>query len=260
MTDARPKGLSTRILLLLELHRQRHAKLKTLADRLGVTVQAVSVVLKRLVQDGLVENRDGAWRPTARGTDALHGSMRELRRFVDDAMGNLQLIEETHAQAGANIKEGDEVGLYMSGGRLRAAPKVYASSTGRAKVAARKGSLVRVEALRGIVALKPAPILFVAHPPTLTPGQRRRASAVLRRQNGNGRLGAHDLTSTVLLEALGREVDFEFAPLQAAIDAALRGVPVQYWVPVQSLPDCLALVAQTNGSVPQSLPVRSVEL
>lgn len=260
MTDARPKGLSTRILLLLELHRQRHGKLKTLADRLGVTVQAVSVVLKRLVQDGLVENREGAWRPTARGTDALHGSMRDLRRFVDDAMGNLQLIDETDAQAGANIKEGDEVGLYMSGGRLCAAPKVYASSTGRAKSTAHKGSLVRIGSLRGIVALKPAPILFVAHPPSLTTGQRRRAGTVLRRHNGGLRLAAHDLTSIVLLESLGRDVDFEFAPLQAALDAALRGVPVQYWVPMRNLPDCLAIVAQTNGSVPQPLSVRSVEL
>ncbi len=260
MTDARPRGLSTRILLLLELHRQRHAKLKTLADRLGVSVQAVSVVLKRLVEDALVENREGAWRPTARGTDALHGSMRDLRRFVDDAIGNLRLIDETDAQAGANIKEGDEVGLYMSDGRLRAAPRVYAGSTGRAKAAARKGALVRVGALRGIVALKPAPLLFVAHPESLTSGQRRRASAMLRRNNGTGRLGAHDLTSAVLLEELGRDVHFEFAPLQAAIEAALRGVPVQYWVPVRNLPDCLAAVGQANGSVPQPLTVRSVEL
>jgi predicted transcriptional regulator len=260
MGEARAKGLSTRILLLLELHRQRHAKLKTLSERLGVTVQAVSVVLKRLVHDGLVENREGTWRPTARGTDALHGSMRDLRQFVDDAIGNLRLIDETDAQATATIKAGQEVGLYMEGGRLCAAPNVYASSTGIARAAARKGSLVRIGKLRGIVALKPAPILFVAHPETITVGQKRRAAALLRRTNGNGRLGAHDLTSAVLLEGFGREVDFEFSPLQAAVDAALRGVPVQYWVPVRNLPDCLATVAKANGSAPQPLTVRSVEL
>ena len=260
IAESRAKGLSTKTLLLLELHRRRHGKLRTLSARLNVTVQAVSVGLKRLVKEGLVENRDGAWRPTPRGTDTLHRTMRDLRRFVDDAIGNLRLIDETFAQADARIRLGQEVGLYMRQGRLCAAPDVYATSNGRARESARKGGLVRVGGLRGIVALKPASLTFVAHPESLSTVQRRRAASVLRRHNGVGRLGAHDLPSAVLLEGLGRSVDFEFAPLQAAMDAALRGVPVQYWVPVRSLPDCLAAVAQTNGTVPQPLTVRSVEL
>lgn len=255
-----PKGLSNRLLLLLELHRRRHGRLRTLAQRLGVTVQAVSVALKRLLHDGLVENRDGAWRPTPRGTDALHQAVRDLRDFVDDAMGNLRLVEETLAQADALIREGDEVGLFMRDGRLLAAPRVYAGSHGRARTPAPKGGLVRVGDLRGIVALRPAPITFIAHPPELSAPQMRRARTLVSRANGPHRFGAHDLSSAVLLERMNRSVDFEFAPLSAAIDAALRGVPVQYWVPVRTLPDCLASVAQASGSVPQPLTVRSVEL
>lgn len=257
------KSVSTRLLLLTELHRRRHGKLKPLADRLGVTVQAVSVVLKRLRREGLVELRDAAWRPTQRGTEAVHRSMRDLRRFVDDAIGNLRLIEECVAQADGPIRVGDEVGLFMRQGRLCAAPRVYAGSHGRALSAGRKGELVRVGNLSGIVGLRPAPLTFVAHPEFPSESQLRRAKGLLTRTRSGAaphRVGAHELSSTVLLERLGRAPDFEYAPLAAAIDAVRRGVPVQYWVPARDLPDCLVAVSQANGSSPQALTVRSVEL
>lgn len=262
MAGSQSKALSTRLLLLLEVHRRRHSRLRTLADRLGVTVQAVSLVLKRLTKEGLVENRAGVWRPTPVGTEAAHGSMRDLRRFVDDALGELRLIDETVAQADALVKPGDQVGLYMRDGRLRAAPRVYAGSHGRARTAGRSGDLVRVGDLRGIVALKPGGLTFVSHPEHPTHAQIRRAKNLLSRRDGKGgrRLGAHGLASAVLLERLGRAADLEFAPLPAALEAVRRGVEVQYWVSTAELPECLATVAQANGNGPQSLAVRSVEL
>ena len=253
------KGLSTRLQLLLEIHNHRHGKLRTLADRLGVTVQNVSLALKRLTHEGLVENRGGEWRPTQRGTDALHGSIRDLQRFVDDATRNLRLIEDTVAQADAKIQAGERVGLFMRDGRLCAAPRVYASSQGRARDPADKGEAVRVGELRGIVALKPGTLSFIAHPAKLTPAQLRRAKALLRAGGPDGRLvAAHDLASTLLVERLGGEAHFEFAPLAAALEAVQRGVPVQYWVPVAALPECMAQLG-SNGDA-QRLNVRSVEL
>ena len=262
MAATQAKALSTRLLLLLEIHRRRHSRLRTLAEQLGVTVQGVSLALKRLTRDRLVENRAGVWRPTPLGTEAIHGSMRDLRRFVDDALGELRLIDETVAQADARMKPGDEVGLYMRDGRLRAAPRVYAGSHGTARSRGRRGELVRVADLHGIVALKPGRLTFVSHPETPTPSQWRRARGLLGRRGASSgaRLGAHGLASAVLLERLGRSPDFEFAPLPSALDAVRRGVEVQYWVTAADLPGCLAAVAHANGSGPQSLAVRSVEI
>ena len=112
------------------------------------------------------------------------------------------------------------------------------------------------------MALKPGRLTFVAHPDEATSRQLRRAASLLRRASGddNLRLGAHGLASTVLLERLGRDPHFEFAPLASALDAVRRGVDVQYWVPAAELPECLATIAQANGSGPQSLSVRSIEL
>lgn len=257
------KSVSTRLLLLIELHRRRHAKLRPLAERLGITVQAVSVVLKRLTREDLVELRDGVWRPTQRGTEAVHQSMRDLRRFLDEAMGNLRIIDACVAQADGPVRPGEAVGLYMRDGRLRGATGVYAGSQGRALTRARTGELVRVGDLRGIVGLKPAALTLVAHPETLSAPQARRARRLVpgrRNRTGGVRVGAHDLSSSVMLEQLGRSPDFEFAALPAALDAVRRGVPVQYWVPVRDLPDCLVAVGQANGSGPQPITVRSVEL
>jgi predicted transcriptional regulator len=254
-----PKGLSTRLQLLLEIHNHRHGRLQPLADRLGVTVQNVSMALKRLGKEGLVENRDGDWRPTQRGTDALHGSFRDLQRFVEDAMTNLRLIDECVAQADAPIKSGDRVGLYMRDGRLCAAPRVYATSQGRARERAATGDAVRIGDLRGIVALRPAPITFVGHPVRLSAAQEKRARRLVEGLAKGGRVAAHELGSVLLLESLQRRPDLEFAPLAAALDAARRGVPVQYWVPAEHLSECLAQAGQTNGSA-HSPSVRSVEL
>lgn len=253
------KPVSTRLLLLMEIHNRPHAKLKPLAERLGVSAQAVSVVLRRLLREGLVESREGVWRPTQRGTDTLHRTMRDLQRFVEESMGDLRLIEETVAQADAPIRRGEKVGLYMRDGRLRAAPRVYAASWGHARAAARRGALVRVADLRGIVSLRPAEITIVGHPMPLTLRQRRRASRLLSRLEG-GRVAAHELESAVLLETLGRRADFQFAPLSAALEASRLGVPVLYWVPQRHLPECLAAIGQRNGEAPQGLRVRSVEL
>jgi predicted transcriptional regulator len=253
------RGLSTRLQLLLEIHNHRHGKLRTLADRLGVTVQNVSLALKRLTNEGLAENRGGEWRPTQRGTDALHGSIRDLQRFVDDATRNLRLIEDTIAQADAKIRSGERVGLFMRDGRLCAAPRVYASSQGRARESAARGEAIRVGDLRGIVALKPGTLTFIAHPAKLTAAQLRRAQSLLR--NGGAqdhRVAAHELASALLVERLGGDPDFEFAPLVATLEAIQRGVPVQYWVPVSALPECMAQLGSNADA--QRLTVRSVEL
>lgn len=254
------KPVSTRLLLLLEIHNRPHAKLRPLAARLGVTTQAVSVVLRRLAKEGLVEPRDEVWRPTQRGTDALHRAMRDLQRFVEDSMGDLRVIEETIVQADASIRRGEKVGLYMRDGRLRAAPRVYAGSVGRATAGARRGELVPVGELRGIVALRPAEVTFVGHPLRLSPSQKLRARRLLRSAGEDSKVAAHELESAVLVEGLGARIDFEFAPLSASLDAARRGVPVLYWVPSARLAECLASVSQRNGEAPKGLRVRSVEI
>lgn len=258
-----PKPLSTRLHLLVELHQRRHSKLKTLADRLDVTIQAVSGYLQRLTAEGLVERSEGAWRPTAKGTAHLGHQITELRRFLDEAAHNLRIINETLALAAARIRQGDDVGLVLRQGRLVAVPGLSARSRGRARTDAAAGELVLVSDLEGILELFPAPLTFLAHPDF--PAERTLARArreLPRAKAGHERLlvAAHAISSLNWAQRLKVPVDLEFAPLAAAQDAARRGVPVAYLVPRGELAHCVSAVREADGKYPEPIPVRSVEL
>lgn len=263
MQAARSKSLSTRLLLLLELHNRRHGKLKTLADRLEVTVQAVSDYLKRLSNEGLVEHVGGVWRPTKQGTAVLHAAVLDLRRFVDESMGTLRLIDETFALADRALHAEQEVALYMKEGRLRAGTARSGDSRGVARTEAEAGQLVLVGALKGVVELRPATLTLLGHPdfPEGAPLEHARRE-VRKALDGRGRtlIAAHGLTSLAWIWALGLEADLEFAPLAAAQEATERGVPVLYLVPEAERAAAEARFATATADRSEPVPVRSVRL
>lgn len=263
MLAPRTKALSTRLLVLLELHNHRHTKLKTLAEQLDVTVQAVSDYLKRLSNEGLVEHVAGAWKPTKRGTAVLHETVLDLRRFVDDSMRHLRIIDETFALADRKIHAEQQVGLYMREGRLHAGPVKAGASKGVARTEADAGQLVLVGDLDGLLELHPAPIHFLGHPdfPDGAALEHARREAK-RATDGRERVlvAAHGLTSLAWVWTLGLEVDLEFAPLAAAQEAAERGVPVLYFVPEDERAACEARIASATSDRSEPVPVRSVRL
>lgn len=261
MGSPRTKSLSTRLLLLLEVHNQRHTRLRTLAERLDVTIQAVSDYLKRLSNEGLVESVGGVWRPTKLGTALLHDTMRDLRTFVDQAMGSLQIIEETLAIADRRLRSEQEVGLFLRDGRLVAGAPRGASSRGRTRTDAGAGQLVLVGDLKGILEIPPAPLTFIAHPDFPTPAGVDKVRRQLRRhraRSGRTLVAAHSTSSLAWAAALGLPVDLEFAPLAAAQEAAQRGVSVLYFVPASERAVVEAQLRAATGAR-RSLPLRSVE-
>jgi predicted transcriptional regulator len=259
----RTKALSTRLLVLLELHNHRHSKLKSLAERLDVTVQAVSDYLKRLSNEGLVEHVGGAWRPTKRGTAVLHETVIDLRRFVDDSMKHLRIIDETFALAERRVHAEQEVGLTMKDGRLHAGPARPGASRGVARTEADAGQLLLVGDLNGLLDLHPAPIQLLGHPDfpegaALEHARRETKRATESRERVL--IAAHALTSLAWVWALGLEVDLEFASLAAAQEAAERGVPVLYFVPEDERAACEARIAASTADRSEPVPVRSVRL
>lgn len=263
MPVLRTRPLSTRLQLLVELHQQRHGRLRTLAQRVGVSVQAVSGSLRQLVRDGLVATENGTWRPTPKGTDHLQGQLTDVRRFLDGAREALRIIPETVALAARAIRRNDPVGLIMKEGRLTAVPRLAARSRGRARTDAGAGDLVVVGDLEGILDLHPAPIMLVAHserPDAAALARARRTAARLRRPHPRMVTGAHALSSVALARQLGLNVDLEYAPLEAARDAARRGVAVLYLVPQSELTHCLAALREGEDSFPEPVPVRSVRV
>src|SRR5947207_1871951 len=75
--------VTTRLLFLFEVTTTRHTRLRTIAERLGMTVQGVSEYANGLQVDGLLVLADGEYRATKKGVELLHDQFVSLREFVD---------------------------------------------------------------------------------------------------------------------------------------------------------------------------------
>jgi len=76
---------STAFLILLAVTQERHTRLKTLADELGMTVQGMSDYVRRMTDAGLLQVVDGEHRATRKGVEVLQGRFLELKGFVAES-------------------------------------------------------------------------------------------------------------------------------------------------------------------------------
>lgn len=235
----REKGGLTRLMVLRALHRQDAPTLRAIAEEVGVTVQAVSEHVKRLQEDGHVRPAEAGPRLTEAGLEHLRESLAGLKEYVDQAVRELARIESTAARAGAAIKTGDPVGLFMEDGDLVAYPHRTSPSRGRAEQDAEPGEDVVVASLEGIVQLEPGRIMVGVVPDAEAGGSRR---ADLARVEALGRdaqvVVALGPVARHVLERVGTEPVRFGAPAVAA-DAAMRGVDSLVVCEAQALPGLL---------------------
>jgi putative transcriptional regulator len=161
LAELRRGGSITELLFLFECTTEQPPTLGPIAHRLGLTVQAASHSFRRLQSRGLVEVREGRYRPTVKGVESLHRAFGGLREDIDRRMGRLHVIRTTRAVAGAALAAGESVTLEMRDGLLTALPGAGGASTGRAVRAAPRGGLVEIEALAGILPIVPGRIRLV---------------------------------------------------------------------------------------------------
>ncbi|MEE9163789.1 MAG: hypothetical protein V3U17_03200 [Thermoplasmata archaeon] len=253
----------TRLLLLLEITTGRHTRLKSLAEKLDLSVQGVSGYLGNLTDEGLVHRENGVYIATMAGVEALHDRLRELREFVDRSYAETRILEMTSALAGDPIQAGEEVGLFMEGGRLVAHPGRDSSSRGRALQSVAQGDDVAVVDLEGIVELEPGTITVLR-----IPGAAQRGTAAVnlgeaRRlvsSHANGVVGVSDVVARVLAKKLDIVPDFEFAPIAAAHDAAQRGVHVLLICSQDSSPEVITGLEAANEGLERPVVYRVVDL
>ena len=247
----RDKAAITRLLVLAELEKDPGATLSDVAERLDVTVQAVSTYAKGLVADGLLESSTGPHRVTPRGLQALHEGVRRLRSAVDAVATPLAVIRTTSAVAATRIRAGERVGLVMQEGDLAARARTKASSMGRAVHDAEVGEEVVVTDLSGLVDLTPGRIHVVAVPGPLEGGIVRvdvpRLRGLLKESLRPDKTGAVGTGARILARRLAGHVDFEFAAERAAFNAAERGLDARLFVSRDRLPDVMRTFDELNG-------------
>jgi putative transcriptional regulator len=251
---------STRLLFLFEVTTTRHTRLRTIADRLGMTVQGASEYAHGLQADGLLALVSGEYRATKKGVELLHDQFVGLRGFVDRAGRALAFVETTAALAGGTVHRGDRVGLFMEGGSLVAHPARTSPSTGIAVHDASAGELVRLRDLEGIVALRPGRIV-IARIRSSSSGKRGVQAATSRRLSRSGKdrvVAALDIAGLVAARDFGLKPRIEFAVLPATVEAAERGVDVLLLVPEERAAEAVQAIEAANAKLEDKIPYESV--
>jgi putative transcriptional regulator len=147
-------GAVSDLLFLYECTTREVAQLRQVAEPLGLTVQAASHTFRGLARRGLVELREGRYRPTVAGVAWMHATLGGLEKDLAGRLERLHIIRTTRALARAPIEPGESVVLTLEEGALAARPGQSGPSTGTARTGARTGDLVEVAELEGIVPLR----------------------------------------------------------------------------------------------------------
>ncbi len=247
-------GRLTELLFLLELSTNPSGRLRPIADRLGVSVQTISLLHRRFRKEGKVALVGGRYRATPAGVAELHAMISAIRADLDSRMTQLQLVRECRAIAAGPIRREEPVVLFMREGDLYARPGTDGPSRGVAARGARPGELVEVEQLEGVLPLPPARVLCLVLPTrdastTRLVGPLRRALGV-----AEGELLAAEGLEAVhaLRRATGRPF-VRFGVAAAARDAALLGVPAVVVVSDSHLRVLLQRLADPSPPVPVEL-------
>jgi predicted transcriptional regulator len=254
LAGLRRGGTLAELLFLYDCATESSSRLRPIADRLGVTVQAVSHSYRRLARRGLVEIRDGRYHPTVAGIAWLHGVLGALAEDAFVRQKRLHIIRSCRALAAATVAEDTDVSLRLVDGLLTAVPGLSGGSRGRTAHAARAGELVEVRDLAGILQLYPAEVRIIPIPsaalsdPSLP---ERLANAV--EASRPDVVAAQGLEAYYLLRKARTGPIVRFAVGQACREAAQVGVRSTVVVLDEELP---RLLAQFPGSDPPTLVVR----
>jgi len=256
LAGLRRSGTVTELLFLYECATLEPTQLRPIAERLGLTVQAASHAFRQLRRRGLVEVREGRYRPTVEGVAWLHETLRRVGDDLWERIDRLHVIRSTRAVALADIPAGGIVSLELRHGVLSARPGGGGSSRGRVGVAGRKGSIVDVSDLEGIVPLVPAPI--AVRTITLEDLGDARLSERVRRTLPNDPsavVAADGLEAYHTLLRSGAKSVVRFAPAAACLEASHVGVP-SYILALES--NVARLLAQFASSAPPTLEVAPI--
>ncbi len=245
-------GRLTELLFLLELSTHPSGRLRPIAERLGVSVQTISLLHRRFRKEGKVVVVGGRYRATPAGIAELHARIAAIRADLDARMAELQLVRECRAIAAAPIRENESVVLFMAGGDLHARPGTEGASRGVAARAARRGELVEVERLEGVLPLTPASVVCLVVPGR-QPSSSGRLVARLRqalRTADAELLAAEGIEAVHALRRATSRPFVRFGVAAAAREAVLLGVPAAIVVSDSHLRVLLQRLADPAPAVP----------
>jgi putative transcriptional regulator len=233
----RRRGAVTELLFLYDVTTRDVPHLKGIAERLGVTVQAISHSYRQLRARGLVDVQRGLYHPTVAGTAWLHAALGDLRRDVDSHLERLPVVRSARAVAATPLAANEPVTLAIVDGMLTARSGGEGASHGRAAASAKVGALVRVTDLAGILPITPGQVRVLTIPSGALDSESTVAS--LRRflrTARTGLLAAHGGEAAHMTRSATERPVVRFGTAAAVREASALGVDATVVVLDEELP------------------------
>jgi putative transcriptional regulator len=263
MKILRDLRLSTELLILSEVVSDPHLRLKTIAEKLDITVQGASDYLRRMKKEGFIQNLGREFRATKKGIEFLHANFSELKKFVDLKMAELNIIDVCAAIAKTPIKKGDEVGLFMKSGMLTAYSKRKSESKGIALSDANIDEDVAIKDLDGMVSLSPGK-MYIVRLPSIREGGSSSVSMDgikrLFRKISPDKTGVMDVVSQAVVKKAGINPDFEFGTLNSAVEAVEKGLDVMLFASSEEVHDIVSTIETINSTIEDKIVYQVLSL
>ncbi len=223
----RSKREVSRLQILVEIAEHQPAvRQQEIAEKMGVTPQAISEYIREMVDEGMVSaSGRGNYEVTKSGiewvlanAESLESYARHIRRDI------IQQVSVWAAIAAENLMTGDEVGMYMKDGFLYAG-KPPLAAMGTVVADAKEGQDVGVARLNGIIDHHEG-IVHVCKVPRIQHGGSRKVlkDQLLKITGETGLVAAVGLEAWIALNAAGRKPDLFFGAREGVIEAAFHGI------------------------------------
>ncbi|RXE57077.1 Crp/Fnr family transcriptional regulator [Methanoculleus taiwanensis] len=222
----RSKREATRFQILVEIAEHQPAvRQQEIAEKLGVTPQAVSEYIRELVDEGFVAAHGrGRYEVTKSGVEWVLRNAEALEAYARHVTKDIiQQVAVWTALARDEIRKGDRIGVYMQDGWLYATLQEK-TAMGEATMDARPGEDVGVSHLEGIIEHREGLIHVCKIPRVERGGSRKVSSTLLRSAIDRAEMvAAVGLESYVALKKAGCEPDMFFGSREGVVEAAFHG-------------------------------------
>ncbi len=223
----RSKKESTKFQILVEITaHQPDVRQKEIADKIGVTPQAVSEYIKELVSEGLLFS-DGRvrYRVTKKGVEWVLERAQELKKYARFVMEDIvSHISVATAIAIEQLAKGQKVKLWMENGLLYAGAGA-GDVTGSAMSDAAKGEDVGVTDLKGMIGLSPVSITICKVPRVERGGSRSVDYDILKTHaKGKPYIAALGVEALISLRKIDLEPSILFGAKESVVEAAFHGL------------------------------------
>ncbi len=223
----RSKKESTRFQILVEIaSHQPDVRQKEIADKIGITPQAVSEYIKELVSEGLLFS-DGRvrYRVTKKGVDWVLERAVELKKYARYVMEDIvSHVSVATAIANEGFRKGQTVSLIMDNGLL------YAGSgsgdvTGVTISDARKGEDIGVTDLKGIIKL-PEVSITICKVPRVERGGSKNVDMQALKNHARGKpyVAAIGVEALISLRKINVQPNILFGAKESVVEAAFHGL------------------------------------